>query len=88
MQRCLIKDNIPEEDWALILKKSLSGEPQHLIENICERYMSNYEFLKQKLMAQFKCDSEGFHFRFHQLAPKSNQTFFDYLTEVEATLDS
>ncbi|BFZ08815.1 hypothetical protein BsWGS_11854 [Bradybaena similaris] len=87
MERCLIEDNIPEDDWAFILKKSLSGEPQRLIENIGERYISDYPYLRDKLMSHFKCDAEGRRLQFHGLAPKSNQTFFDYLTEVEATLD-
>ncbi|BFZ18088.1 hypothetical protein BsWGS_21128 [Bradybaena similaris] len=88
MERCLREDEVPDGDWAYILKKSLSGEPQRLIENVSERYISSYEYLKDKLLHHFKCDSEGYRVRFKNLSPKSNQTFFDYLTEVEALLDN
>ncbi|BFZ05447.1 hypothetical protein BsWGS_08486 [Bradybaena similaris] len=88
MERCLREDEVPTDDWAYILKKSLSGEPQKLIENVGERFISSYEYLKEKLLQHFKCDSEGYRVRFRNLTPKSNQTFFDYLTEVEAMLDN
>lgn len=73
---------------AFVLRMSLCAEPLKIIESVSDHKLNDYWYLKKLIERHFKLAEAGQSEKFRNLAPKSNQTFLDCLSEVRLVLEN
>ena len=72
----------PKDKWGLYLANYLEGEALSLFNYLIVDEYIEYERLKNELLFKFKCDAEGFHERFRNGVPSSDESFHAYYTRL------
>ncbi|BFZ03152.1 hypothetical protein BsWGS_06191 [Bradybaena similaris] len=88
LESILRDERIPEYDWAFVLRKCLTGEPLKVLETVPDDQLNNYKFLKKLIEQHFQLSEMGLREKFKLVMPKSNQTFLDFVSEVQLTLEN
>lgn len=84
----ILKDKkVPDDDWAFVLRKCLSGEPLGVIKTVSDNLLNDYVHLKRLLEQHFQLTEMGQREKFKKI-PKANQTFLDFVSEVKLTLEN
>lgn len=76
------ENKVPREKWGTHLGAYLEGPALAIYHSLCKDNHVDYKTLKEELLFKFSSDAEGFHHKFRNRKPKSDESFRSYYTAL------
>src|ERR1700733_1817002 len=78
--------DIPDNQWALVLVRSLEGKALEVYQNLDESESLNYAKLKDALLRRFKLSEGGYRLKFKQCTRETDESVENYVVRLQRYL--
>ena len=75
------------EKWGVYLGNYLDGSALSLFHQLSVDESNTYETIKEELLFKFQCDAEGFHEKFRNCKPKTDESYRAFYTRISQLFD-